>query len=52
MARPKGSKSDPIGRLIVELEVKYKQVIARITSLRDSRRRMLANYRVLKKMGL
>jgi len=52
MARPKGSKSDPIGRLIVELEAKYKVVDTRIKALRESRRKMMANYRILRKMGL
>lgn len=52
MARPKGSKSDPIGKIFVRLEQDMEYVTMRYKKARKAYVKMMAEKRLNKKMGL
>ena len=52
MARPKGAKSDPIGTFFTRVERDMKYISMRYKSLRTAYRKLKAEQRLAKKMGL
>jgi len=52
MARPTGSKTDPIGSIFVRVERDIKYITERLKKAKEALRKARAEARILKRMGL